>query len=71
MEIKANTASTKSEKMPRLRATYALALIQSGHETVVTIHDQKRLLAQRLVTLVKGGKLALTVKGMGALNGTN
>ena len=71
MEIKSNTPTMKSEKMPKLRATYALALIQAGHESVVTIHDQKRLLASRFVTLAKGGRLALTVKGMGALNGTN
>lgn len=71
MEIKSKTPTTKTEKIPPTRAAYALALIQAGHENVVTIHDQKRLLAQRLVTLAKGGALTLTVRGMSALNGSN
>lgn len=71
IDIKANSAITKTDKIPKLRAAYALALIQAGQERVVTYHDQKRLLASRLVTLAKSGSLVLTVKGLGTLNGTN
>jgi hypothetical protein len=69
VEIKSNSQPTKTSKIPTLRAKYALALIQSGNETVVTFHDQKRLLSARYATLDKSGNMQVTVKGLGFLNG--
>ena len=63
MELPENTKRTATKHLPKLRARYALALIEKGCESVVTLHDQKRLLASRLVTMRTDGALALTVAG--------
>ena len=70
MELPIETKRTKSKALPSLRARYALALIDAGHETVITLHDQKRLLALRLVTMDADGSLALSVSGCKKLHST-
>jgi hypothetical protein len=68
MELPKNTKRTTSKKLPTLRARYALALVDAGHEEVITLHDQKRLLACRLVTMTADGALVLTVAGCSTLH---
>lgn len=63
-----NTKTTNGARLPKLRARYALALIQTGCESVVTRDDQKRLLASRLVRMSPDGTLTPTVRGVALLN---